>query len=1660
LKNLTPKLLKQLLLLISLLICSTSFAQQITTDTSLSVQDLIENNLASGCVEISNVSTSINGSVNGLNSFGLFNRNGSTFPFESGILLTTGENSQAGNTPNTAIISSGDNNWLTDPDIETALGITNTLNATSIEFDFISGTNTVQFNYVFASEEYFGNNPCTVSDSFVFLIKETASAAPFTNLAVIPSTTTPVNTTNVHDEITGTGGCAAANETFFFGTDPSTNYNGRTTVLTASASITADVSYTIKLIIADSRFTDFDSAVFIEANSFDNTVDLGEDVSTCDSYVTLDATVLANNPTYEWSLNGTNLPALSNIPIVNLTNSGIYIVDVSIPLNGGTCTFSDTIDISLNNFENGPDIEDIQLCDDISNDGFGVFNFAQAEAELLAELPQPETYNISYHFTNNQAQSGNNPILNTTNFPNTVSPQVIHVRAVNSLGCVYITLFRLVVNPYPIIVDPTDPFFICTNDGGADLNSLNDDITGGNPDYTVTYHSNQPDADSGANPLAIPYTPISSPETVFIRVTTSSGCSDSTANVEITVSTNPPINTAVQQIDACTIDPFAAFDITSVEANILLGLTGVTVTYHENNIDAETGDNPIPDPTNYTNIIESEQLVYIRVVDNISGCVSIHQIELHTQLLYTGTDFTITPGNPVEFFQCDNDFDQIVEFSLPDIGGSILNDLLTTTDAIAQFYLNDPVIDPTEPEIDQSIPFLVDSTTDGITLFVTLIKTNPDCVYNNEITLNISEGININPLVPQNYCDTDDDLSAVTVSDFNFFNTYLTTEITPTPLSFIYYPTQQDAEDNTLPFAANHIFINPNFPQSIFFTATNTITNCSAIGELQVLFQPAPSINIPNNIFVCTTDGNSTADINLENTIPQINNGTGLNFTFHTSNADAINSSNAIVTPTVYNTGTRTISARIENTTTGCFAIQEFEVIVNSKPDVMIDDYVVCLPIGSTTGDFFFEQDIDPLILASMLSSPVIISYYQDYNTSTNTLSNPIDKTIVYNNTTLAETVFVLIEYNNDITCSTVVSFNISVGELPDYVTGVTTFSKCDDDSNDGIETFDLTDFSSQLEQGSSQTLNITYYLDEDDANNQVNQIPDITNFTNTVNPQTIYYNVDNGTICEGVAGFELQVTPIPAGTTPMALVLCDTNTNNTDGVMPFDIASVQNEILGAITDREREEIIINYYPSQLDFDNNTNLIFSADLFPIETFPAPYTNITNPQTLIIQILNTSSTCFDTVELLLTVDVPPLINSGQIFQECFNTDNEFNITTPEINTALIGIQTNVTLEFYEFQTDAETQTDVIPNPYNYGTNTSVELWVRANFIGSNCFNVESFNIQINPLPTANTTPNLITCDDNAYDLIEIFDLSVQTPVILGAQNPANFTVTYYETQDDADNATNPITNLTLASPNNEDYFIRIENNSTNCFNTSSFLTIVNRKPFIELNDVPLCLDDLPLMVTAETGISTDNYSWTPGGQNTAEITINTVGTYGVTITTQFGCTFTTSFVVEESEAAVIEFTETVDFSDPNSITVNINTSGIGDYLYQLNNGLPQVSNFFNNVSLGVHIVTVIDQNGCNSVSKEVIVFDIPLFFTPNDDGYKDTWHIAGVEQLEGTIIYIFDRYGKLLKTLRHSSPGWNGFYNGYLMPTSDYWYLAKIKYKGTELEKKGHFTLKH
>jgi len=267
--------------------CVISYSQTVSIDTDITAQELIETHLFEGCIEISNVHTEIDGSVIGLSSFGTFSKSNSNFPFSEGIVLSTGNANSAGNTIITENLNEGNANWGTDSDLLDELGITNSLNATSIEFDFISAIDKVRFEYIFTSEEYLQSEyVCDKNDIFVLLIREVSSTGPYINIATVGPQNNLITPGTIHPDIFGF--CDAENESFFDNYSiGDTNFDGRTTPISSIANVTPNVLYHAKLIIADNKDENFDSAVFLKTTTIEPKLDLGDDFSTCASSVTL-----------------------------------------------------------------------------------------------------------------------------------------------------------------------------------------------------------------------------------------------------------------------------------------------------------------------------------------------------------------------------------------------------------------------------------------------------------------------------------------------------------------------------------------------------------------------------------------------------------------------------------------------------------------------------------------------------------------------------------------------------------------------------------------------------------------------------------------------------------------------------------------------------------------------------------------------------------------------------------------------------------------------------------------------------------------------------------------------------------------------------------------------------------------------------------------------------------------------------------------------------------------------------------------------------------------------------------------------------------------------------------------------------------------------------
>ncbi|TBN06895.1 T9SS type B sorting domain-containing protein [Hyunsoonleella flava] len=1591
-------------------------AQQINVNGNVTINQLIEDNLVDGCVEVSNVTSNINGDANGFRSFAEFSRGSSNFPFESGIMLSTGNAESGGNTLITTDLSEGATTWGTDTDLENALGNNNFLNATSIEFDFVSISNQVQFNYLLASEEYSGINPCQFSDGFAFLIREASSVGPYQNIAVVPGTSTPVSTNTVHDEIVGV--CAAQNEQYFDGYNiGDTNYNGRTEVLTATATITPYVQYHIKLVIADQADQRFDSAVFIEGDSF-RILDLGEDITTCASSVPLDADIQNPSSTYEWFLNGstTPIPGQTN-PMLNVSQSGTYRVEITTPLGSSSCIEEDEIVVTIQNEITLNPLTDYQLCDDLSGDEVETFELSTKDAELTGIITFTN-YTFSYHLSEPEARSGANPITNPIQNTSLTQPIFVRIDDLDS-GCVAYTTFNIVVNPIPNITNPTN-LAICDSDNDPsdgfttiDLSVKNDEITSGDTNLVVTYHYNNLDANSGSNPVPIPYINTNTPtESLFVRVVNATTGCYTTSTLTVDITNSPIVNREPVPLDGCDADYDGTdnFDLTQAISDILQGLTGVTTTFHESLDDANNGINAIANETNYQNITPDVQTVFVRVEDNATGCASVVPLEIHTNLLLTGTDTG-------EFALCDDGSnDGVEDFNLFVVETYIANELPGIT---VTFYETQTDFDNNNP-LDKNQVYNASNPTN---LIVSI--GNGNCTEVTDINLVVNPILVFNPIAPIPYCDDDDD--GVVSIDLSSFDSIITGG--NTDFLVYYFGSQTDAENNfnQLP----PFYTNSSPTETIFVRIENIATECFTVESFDIEVRAAPPITQPTPWLFCDLDNDALTILNLEDKIPEIvPSTTGLNIQFFTSMTDANDNLNPILDPTSFETGTQTIFVRVESSASGCYAIANLEIIVNTIPVMSsISNFQLCEDDNDERTEFLFT-DWDVEILNGQTGKEVF--YFEDA-----AFTSPIDKTSPYTNNSSPQTIYVRVENITDASCNATSSFMIEVGANPNYNTP-SSFLICDDESNDGFGVFDLNEKIEEISQGSTTNLEINFFTSEQNAIDNINAVP--LDFTNTLNPQQLYVRIDNqDSDCFVIEDFGINVVAAPDLSEAEIFELCD---DDYDGFTIFDLDNAQYENF----DRIQTGTVVSYFENIDDVENDALAI-----------PNPNNYNSNSKTVYIKVLNTLTTCYTVLPLQLEVTPLPLIQFSGTQQICDNETNTFDLS--QMDDVIVEDLSTVSISYFISATDAQNNNNALASLFNYTSNSHV-IYTRMEDLNTGCIGYGSFTLQINQNPVANTPQNLVYCDDD-YDGILRFTLSETASDILGTQIAADHEITFHTSLDDAENDVNAIdtsreVNLT------ETFYARLENRTTGCYGTTQFSTTVLPLPVVPIDDVvAFCTDDLPLVISADTGISGDTYLWS-NGATTSEITlsnVNQIGDYWVTVTKPTGCDFTQNFSVIESQQAPLNPSTTVNFADPNSITVNIDANATGNYQFILDDEEPQTSNVFDNVSIGRHEITVIDINGCAPAYDTVFIYDIPKFVTPNNDGFFDTWHITGVNELPGTLVYIYNRHGKLLKMLPHTSPGWDGTFNGQHMPADDYWFSADIVHDGESFNIRGHFALK-
>lgn len=553
------------LFFISCCFCNKITAQGISVNSTATAEELIQNVLInSSCIETQSVIATGNPIPN-QQSYGSFSA-GANFPFSSGIVLSTSPSKRAeGPYIQQNSIGVKVPGWDGDPDLNQTLGINNSTQATVLEFDFIAMTNSISFNYIFASNEYQNNFPCIYSDGFAFLIKEADNPTEaYKNLAVLPNSTTAVSATTVHPKINTVNGadgkpqigCEAINESYFNGYNTSIapiNYAGQTVVMNASTDVIPNTKYHLKLVIADDYTRQYNSAVFIEAGSFVTKINFGEDRTVAnnnpvcfgENYV-LNTNLNPATYSFKWfekdaSNNYVQIPGATSSSYT-VSAAGTYKVEAT--LGSTTCESIGEIKIEFS-----PEIQSTNTallqCDD-DTDGITIFDLTKVAN--IVKNNNSQITNQGYYETLADAQAKTNPILNPQRYTNKAPNQIVFARIENTFGCSAIAQITLTVST--TVIPNQSPIAKCDEDeiqDGLYQFDLEQEVTpqiknGLPPELVINYFLTASDAITETNQLPNIFkntTPNN--QTIYARAVNGSDCYDITP-IELIIHTFDPPN--------------------------------------------------------------------------------------------------------------------------------------------------------------------------------------------------------------------------------------------------------------------------------------------------------------------------------------------------------------------------------------------------------------------------------------------------------------------------------------------------------------------------------------------------------------------------------------------------------------------------------------------------------------------------------------------------------------------------------------------------------------------------------------------------------------------------------------------------------------------------------------------------------------------------------------------------------------------------------------------------------------------------------------------------------------------------------------------------------------------------------------------------------------
>ena len=342
----------------------------------------------------------------------------------------------------------------------------------------------------------------------------------------------------------------------------------------------------------------------------------------------------------------------------------------------------------------------------------------------------------------------------------------------------------------------------------------------------------------------------------------------------------------------------------------------------------------------------------------------------------------------------------------------------------------------------------------------------------------------------------------------------------------------------------------------------------------------------------------------------------------------------------------------------------------------------------------------------------------------------------------------------------------------------------------------------------------------------------------------------------------------------------------------------------------------------------------------------------------------------------------------------------------------------------------------------------------------CFDEDPVFIDISTTPTLQNFDDIESC--GSYTLEEIIPAAgnrfqfYRSPNKVDLINPQDYTITEVGTQ-------------TI-------YAVESVIENENCFDEKSFTLTIFPLLDLQIDDVIICEDfdtgESLTEVEIRSGLDPNKFTadWFFDGQligSGVNITVNQKGTYRIVpirTVPEVGadCNFNPAEVNVIASSPKVKVTYlSSPFVDDNSVQVDFINQGLGDYIYQLEDGLFQSSNIFSALETGVYTITIRDTTGiCPDFQITFTALDYPRNFSPNNDGVNDFWNIPDLkEDYPEALIRIYDRFGNQVSAFRAKEQGWNGQRpNGELALASSYWFKVEFIFQGEPTTFEAYFSL--